>query len=197
MVGCVYCETPGAVVLIDPLVPPDGEDRERFWGALDRDVERLGLPVVVMLTCSWHVRSAGEVSERYPGVRIWSPTAEITLLPGLTIDVVDVVAEVAPRVVAYPLGTPDLRVEAFYWLADHRALVPGDILLGDARGQRVSIAPPSWFEHSDAERAWYRDRRDHLSGFLDLDIETILVSHGEPVLAGGREALRAALANDE
>ena len=44
----LYVERPDAVVLIDPLVPA-GEE-ERFFRALDRDVERLGLPVVVLLT---------------------------------------------------------------------------------------------------------------------------------------------------
>ena len=47
-VGCVYYEAPGAVVLIDPLVPM--EDRDRFYRALDRDVERAGLPVRVLVT---------------------------------------------------------------------------------------------------------------------------------------------------
>jgi len=41
-VGSVHCETEDGVVLIDPLVPP--EDTERFWRALDRDVERLQAP---------------------------------------------------------------------------------------------------------------------------------------------------------
>ena len=58
-VGCVYCETDDGVVLIDPLVPAD--EAERFWQALDRDVERVGGPVHVLLTVFWHVRSTAEV----------------------------------------------------------------------------------------------------------------------------------------
>ena len=46
-VGCVYAEAPDAVLLIDPLIPAD--DEEGFWKALDRDVERLGRPVAVLL----------------------------------------------------------------------------------------------------------------------------------------------------
>jgi hypothetical protein len=46
--GSIYYEAPSAVVLIDPVVPA-GEE-ERFFRALDRDVERLGLPVLVVLT---------------------------------------------------------------------------------------------------------------------------------------------------
>ena len=44
----LYVERPDAVLLIDPVVPAG--DEERFFRALDRDVERLGLPVVVVLT---------------------------------------------------------------------------------------------------------------------------------------------------
>ena len=57
----LYYESPHAVVLIDPAVPAG--DEERFFGALDRDVERLGLPVVVLLTDA--SLDAGAFVERY------------------------------------------------------------------------------------------------------------------------------------
>src|SRR5437667_9971249 len=56
-VGCVYFEAREAVVLIDPLVPP-ADDGERFWRALDRDVERAGRPVLVLLPAPQHPRAA-------------------------------------------------------------------------------------------------------------------------------------------
>ena len=57
----IYYESPHAVVLIDPAVPP-GEE-ERFFRALDRDVARLGLPVVVLLTDP--ALDAGAFADRY------------------------------------------------------------------------------------------------------------------------------------
>ena len=60
VVGCVYCEIDGGIVTIDPLVPTEPEERERFWRAFDRDVERLGAPVVVV-THADHVRSSAEI----------------------------------------------------------------------------------------------------------------------------------------
>jgi hypothetical protein len=42
-VGCYFYEGPDAIALFDPLVPM--EDRDRFFEALDRDVERAGTPV--------------------------------------------------------------------------------------------------------------------------------------------------------
>src|SRR5256885_1765625 len=55
-VGSLYAELPDAVVLVDPFVPANDAE-EQFWPALDRDVERLGRPVYVLLTVHWHERS--------------------------------------------------------------------------------------------------------------------------------------------
>jgi glyoxylase-like metal-dependent hydrolase (beta-lactamase superfamily II) len=66
---CVYYEAPGAIVLIDPVVPEDEE--ERFWTALDRDVARLGLPVAIVLTADL---DAGPFVSRY-GASVWSATS--------------------------------------------------------------------------------------------------------------------------
>jgi hypothetical protein len=59
-----------ALVLIDPLVPAD--DEERFWHALDSDVEHHGAPEIV-LTGYWHARSSQTIFDRYPGARVWVP----------------------------------------------------------------------------------------------------------------------------
>ena len=74
-VGCVYLEAPDAVVLIDPLVPPEKAEAKRFRDALDRDVKRAGSPVHVLLKIFWHARSAREIVERY-GARLWAHTSQ-------------------------------------------------------------------------------------------------------------------------
>jgi glyoxylase-like metal-dependent hydrolase (beta-lactamase superfamily II) len=157
-VGCVYFEAPEAIVLFDPLIPP--EDRERFLEALDRDVERATRPVLVLLTTESHVRSRDEIVERYGAATGALPTgveAKDTQWYG----------------------------EALYWLAEPRAVVAGDVLLGDGNG-RVRLAD-SWLgDHRDTVR-------EALVPLLDLPIERVLVSHGEPVLANGRDALARAL----
>jgi hypothetical protein len=63
IVSSAYLEAPGAVVLVDPLVPT-GEE-ERFFAALDADVARSYLDVAVVLTNPWHRRSAPDLSQRY------------------------------------------------------------------------------------------------------------------------------------
>jgi hypothetical protein len=57
----LYVERPDAVVLVDPVVPAGDEDR--FFRALDRDVQRLGRPVLVLLTDL--SLDAGPFVERY------------------------------------------------------------------------------------------------------------------------------------
>lgn len=64
-VWCVYYETPTTTVLVDPVVP---DERERFFRALDRDVERRGVPVAVLCTTPESAVDAAELIERYGAV---------------------------------------------------------------------------------------------------------------------------------
>src|SRR5436309_2133935 len=100
-VSSTFYEGPNAVVLVDPLVPM--EDRDRFLQALDRDVERLGLPVRALLTVDAHKRSSAELAERYGG----------------TVGDVPSGVEVAL----------DRWGERVYWIPEHAALVFGDVVL--------------------------------------------------------------------
>jgi glyoxylase-like metal-dependent hydrolase (beta-lactamase superfamily II) len=168
-VGCVYCEGDDGVVLIDPLVPGKPADRERFLDSLDRDVERAGSVVSVLLTCEWHARSAGELAARYDA-SVVKPFAN-TGLPG---GIRAIEARVAEEVV--------------YWLPGPRTVVPGDTLVGSADG--VTLCPESWLDG----RGGLAQLRSDLSPLLALPVERVLTSHGPPVLAGGVAALAQALA---
>jgi glyoxylase-like metal-dependent hydrolase (beta-lactamase superfamily II) len=165
-VGCVYYEGPDAVVLIDPLVPADEADR--FWDALDRDVERAGRPVVLLRTLHWHQRSIDEILARYPGARLWTAESNDPLPAGIK---------------AYPRADDTL-----FWIDEHQALVAGDILLGSENGG-VRVCPDSWLPE-DVNPAEFRAS---LRFLVELPVEMVLVSHGLPVLENGREALAAAL----
>jgi glyoxylase-like metal-dependent hydrolase (beta-lactamase superfamily II) len=185
-VGCVYCEANGAVVLVDPLVPRDAGERERFWRALDRDLERVGVAPDVLLTCAWHARSTGEVLERYPGATARVPAQSASDLPdSVTATTFAAGDELPGRVRAFEAALPG---EVIFWLPSHQALVSGDTLIGADEGG-VRVCPDSWLEGRDpAEiRAGLRQR------LAELPVERVLVLHGEPVLSGGREALDRAL----
>jgi len=163
-VGCYYYEGPDAVCLFDPLVPM--EDRDRFFEALDRDVERAGQPVRILLTVDAHKRSWTELAERYGTDTPPLPPERPELPTGVA-------------VVAEPAG------ELVFWLPEHRALIAGDVIIGRAHGLEV---PRAWLEDGwDAAVAALRP-------LLELPVDRVLVTHGEPVLEDGHEALERALA---
>jgi glyoxylase-like metal-dependent hydrolase (beta-lactamase superfamily II) len=168
--GCVYYEAPAITVLVDPLVPAENE--ERFWRALDRDVERVGHPVAVLLTAASHERSAGVVAGRY-GAAVWAPA----LAGSATTEELPAGVE---QVALAGSGTGEVA----FFLPAASALVVGDILGGTDAGLDViaSAAP------GDAELLASLER------MAALPAELVVPSHGEPVLSGGQTALRGALA---
>jgi glyoxylase-like metal-dependent hydrolase (beta-lactamase superfamily II) len=188
-VGAVYCETPDGVVLVDPLVPADepGVEAARFWEALDRDVERVGGDVHVLVTVFWHVRSTAQVVERY-GARVWAPRSgkgAIERRAGAVTDPYRPGDELPGGIRAFRTAR---AAEVVYWLPEHRALVPGDVLIADAE-HALRLCPESWLP----EAKTLDDLRASLRPLLELPCERVLVSHGEPVLAGGHAALERAL----
>jgi hypothetical protein len=160
-VGCVLHLTEPAAVFIDPLVTDD------LWPALDERVA--GRPVVVLTTLRFHRRSRDAVLERYDGTRV---------RPDGTM----------------PAGVEAVPIEGFdetmYWLAEPRALVPGDRLIGDGAGG-VRPCPVSWLQYLPDDDPEHLRRA--LLPLLELPAEHVLVSHGEPVVGTGREAIARAL----
>lgn len=76
------------------------------------------------------------------------------------------------------------------WLPEHRALISGDRLLGDPGG--LGLCPESWLRYLPSKMG-EAQLRNALRPLLDLPVDMVLVSHGEPVLSGGRQALVQAL----
>ena len=182
-VGCVYLETAASVILIDPLVPGEPAARETFLEHLDADVERNGKPVSILLTVHWHERSAAELAGRY-GADVWANGGAAGRLEVATR--LFAPADVLPGGV---IGIDAQRAgETLYWLPDQRALVSGDVLLGDGDGG-LRLCPESWLRDTS-----HTELKLALAGLIDLPVEIVLVSHGEPVLADGTAALAQALA---
>lgn len=172
-VGSVYAELPDALVMVDPLVPQDEEDR--FWEALDRDVERVGKPVHVLLTVHWHERSVAAVLDRYKAT-LWRPEEKGTLPAGVHAEVVK--------------GSD--WVEALFFLEPHRALIAGDLLIGKAGGG-IEL-PVGWFPKGEQDWAQQELKPELRKRLAELPVELVVVSHGEPVLEDGAAALERALA---
>ena len=171
-VGSVYAELADSLVVVDPLVPDDEEDL--FWSALDRDVERLDLPVHVLLTVHWHERSVATVLDRYKAT-LWRPEAKGELPAGVQAEIVR--------------GSD--WVEALFFLERHRALISGDLLIGTNGGIEL---PVHWFPKGEQEWAEQQLKPELRERLAELPVELVVVSHGDPVLENGADALRRALA---
>ena len=169
-------ESSDGLVLFDPLILDD-----ETWRAVDERVARLG-PPHILTTLFWHVRSAREITDRYPGTRVWARGRE----PFVTemrkrVDVTDPFELGGPL----PAGiqTQEPR-EVVYWIPEHRALVAGDVLLTDRAGG-VRLTP--WLGDQPPE-----ELRDAVRPLLELPVDLVLLAHGGPV-ENGRDALERAL----
>jgi len=167
-VGCVAYRASEAFVFIDPLLPAGAENR--FWTQMDPLVGEHDWPVLVLTTIGWHRRSRDEFAERYGA----STSRAKTALP--------------QGVETIPLRGAG---ETMVWLPDHAALVPGDRLLADRTGG-LRLCPESWLGYLPSGIG-LAELRGLLRPLLDLPVELVLVSHGEPVLSEGRRAIARAL----
>jgi hypothetical protein len=164
-VGCTMVESDRAAVFIDALAPP----AETFWEWAD--TRCAGRSVHALSTLSFHRRDRDVLVARY-GAATSRARAKLP-------------REVAPL----PLRGAG---ETVFFLPDHKALVVGDRLISTpADGLR--LCPQSWLDYLPS-RLTVGALRELLRPVLALPIERVLVSHGEPVLRGGHDALAAALA---
>jgi glyoxylase-like metal-dependent hydrolase (beta-lactamase superfamily II) len=187
-VGSVYVETDDGAVVIDPLVPQGPPDvREHFLRSLDRDVERTEGRVHVLVTVFWHVRSVAEVAARYDA-RVWAPTSGRAAIERRVGKVTDTFRPGDPLPGGIDAFKTARAAEVVLWLPQHGALVPGDVLLGDGQGG-LRLCPASWLP----EKKTLADLAESLRPLLELPVERVLVSHGEPVLEDARAKLAAAI----
>jgi hypothetical protein len=136
---------------------------QELWPALDRLAE--GRPVVLLTTIPFHSRSGDEVVKRYDASARLTRGVEMIRIPRAG--------------------------EAMVWIPEHSALVPGDRILGGRDGG-LRVCPDSWLRYLPSGITG-DELREALRPLLELPIELVLVSHGVPVLSGGREAVAAAL----
>jgi hypothetical protein len=172
-------------ILVDPLVTGAAEP----LAALDEIVRG---QVRILVTTPFHVRGSELLWRRwrdrhqvtmfgheYCATRLDDRSAFRPLRGGETLE---------GGVRAHPIGRPR-RAEIPFELPSHRALAFGDTVLEIDGALRV------WPRHREIERAWYEQRfLPTLEPLTRLDIERVLVTHGEPVLREGGRALAASLA---
>lgn len=84
--------------------------------------------------------------------------------------------------------------EVVFWLPEQCALVVGDVLLGAGAKPRATAEPLRLCPEPWLGKGTHADLRAMLRALLDLPVERVLVSHGEPVRSGGTNALAAIVA---
>jgi glyoxylase-like metal-dependent hydrolase (beta-lactamase superfamily II) len=172
-VGSVVLDSPDGLILIDPLDPP---------GELRR-------PEHILLTVFWHGRSTGKLGAG----RVWASSRSAGPLRNRGVDVTDVFRagdELPAGIQAFQTARAN---EVVFWLPEQRAVVVGDVLLGAGARPRptreaLRLCPERWLG-----KKTHDDLRESLRPLPELPVERVLPGHGEPVLAGGKGALRKVL----
>jgi glyoxylase-like metal-dependent hydrolase (beta-lactamase superfamily II) len=176
-VGSVAVDTPDGLVLVDPLDPPP-EVRH---------------PQHVLVTVHWHARSGGELGAAH----VWAAAREVRRLKNRGVVVTDAFEkdpELPGGIKAFATAREG---EVVYWLPQQKALVAGDVLLGagakpNATSEPLRLCPEGWLDGATRKQLV-----KSLLPLLDLPVERILVSHGDPVLQGGKDVLQALIAPDK
>jgi glyoxylase-like metal-dependent hydrolase (beta-lactamase superfamily II) len=170
-VGSLALETDDGLVLIDPIDPPRGLRRLEH----------------VLLTVFWHYRSTPELGAK----RVWASSRAAQPLKNRGVQVTDRLSgddELPGGVRAFETAR---RGEVVFWLPEQRAIAVGDVLLGSGAKPRATPDPLRLCPERWLGKASHEDLRTSLRPLLDLPVQRVLVSHGEPVLRAGKRALAA------
>lgn len=177
------------LLLVDPLLP---DDEAPVLAQLD--ALAAGRQASILITIGYHVRSAEQLASRY-GASLWGPQEVRSRLTQPETLQVHQVGEPGPGgAVAYEIGRPP-HGERPLWLPSHQAVAFGDAVIVTPAGE-----PRVWADGEDLDEqrlAFYRGPfAASFAPLLEQPIERLLISHGEPVLLNGAEALTKALAAD-
>jgi glyoxylase-like metal-dependent hydrolase (beta-lactamase superfamily II) len=160
--------------------------RLRRWTAWHDDWEEdVGAPAHVLITVYWHGRTTGAAAAGH----VWASRRSSRPLRARGIDVTDSFRagdDLPGGIQAFQTAR---AAEVVYWLPAQRALAIGDVLLGagakpGATDEPLRLCPERWLG-----KGTHADLRKSLLPLLDLPVERVLVSHGEPILSGGKQAL--------
>jgi hypothetical protein len=169
-VGCLAVDTDDGLVLIDPLDPPRGLRR----------------PKHVLLTLFFHARST-------KAPHVWAHESATKSLANRGVELTDPIGSAALPGGIRAFETAR-RGEVVYWLPRQRALAVGDVLLGAGAKPRATDDPLRLCPERWLGKATHEDLRESLAPLAELPVSRVLVSHGTPVLRGGRGALATVLA---
>jgi hypothetical protein len=189
-VACFAAQAGDTTLLIDPLLSEDRAAAGRVLDVLDAALQNR---VAILITIPYHVRSSEELWRRY------RDRAETTIhghrAAANRLDDKSAFREIEPGqplpggASAHRIGKPR-RYEMPLHLPSHDALVFGDAVVEVEGALRVWST-----DKLDAKvERFHRERfNPSLEPLLDLPFDAVLVAHGQPILKGGKAALKDAL----
>lgn len=173
-VGSHYVEPAGA--LIDPRVPDDG---------LDAFADRVR-PQQVVLTSGLHARHADRFAQAFGCVIRASPQALDRLGDAIDAEPYHDGDEVAPGITAIHIGSLSPDEYALHIAVGDGAIAFADGLIRYAGA--LGFVPDDLI--GDEPEAVKEGLKDAFRGLLPRDFDHLLFAHGDPLIGGGKAALR-------
>jgi hypothetical protein len=166
---------PASAALIDPLLPPD-EGMDPF---------REEPPDLILLSNRHHLRHAERFAEELGCSIACSKPGLHEFEGGPSVEGFDFGDEVAPGVEALEVGAicPD---EAALLIREAGALVIADGIVR-YRGEMRFVSDRLLGDEPEGVKSGLREAYSRL---LDRDFDSLLFAHGDPLIGGGKEALR-------
>ena len=164
-------------VAIDAKIPPEG----LAW------FEANGVPEHVVLSNRHHDRDAWRLREAF-GCTVHCIRNGLHELEGRgPVEALDFGDELPGGIVVHEVDAicPD---ETALHIPAHRALACADGVVQWPGTEGLAFVPDFLMDEPEATKAGLRAA---YRGLLDLDFDLLLLAHGDPVVGGGRDALRA------
>ena len=172
----------GERVLIDPIEPPEGLEWFRQHGA----------PEHVLLTNRHHDRHSWRLRDEF-GCTVHCIRNGVYELKGRgPVEPFDFGDELPGGVIVHEVDAicPD---ETALYIPPHRALACADGVVQSRAAAGLRFVSDQLMDDPEATKQGLRDAYARL---LELDFRLLLLAHGEPVVGGAREALRAFVEQD-
>ena len=165
------------VTVLDPMVPEEGIDWFREQGP----------PGQILLTNRHHYRHSDDFQERYGCPVFCNREGLHEFENGPPVEGFSIGVEVAPAIVTREVGAICPDDTALHVTVGDGVLAFGDGLIRSGDG---SLGFVSDFLLGDDPEAVRHGLTDALRNLLELDFDTLLFAHGEPLAGGGKTALR-------
>lgn len=169
------------VILIDPMLP-SGKKRKTYWEILDHFIIEKGMPLHILLTVFWHLRSSKVLLRRYKGkVNLWCPAEGRKKL-----SVPAIRFKPGDKLPAGIRAFPSVRdYEAVLWINRIKTLFFGDVIHGQ-KNQKLKFCPRSWLPKGTTHAEFAKT----LKPLIKLPVEIVNVGHGDPVTENASQSLK-------